>query len=275
MLDNDLTLSNLNQKYSSVLGRDNDPRLKTDISSMQLFIRKSIWTLLTLPKLDFIISFLYPKSTISQFNVNNAVALTIDDGFCGVDNPQGSMLKEVRELLKLNNAHATFFTVGSHCKNIPENQINELIKDGNEIANHNMMDWSYRRYSEKDFETDLLLNKNILSSYNQEYSSWYRAPFGQLSIKMQKVIEKHNMSHVLPNIFAHDTFIPDSSWISKYILNRISPGSVILIHMPEKGVREWNYEALEIVLEGLKEKELDILNLSEILRREKKNQRHN
>ena len=34
--------------------------------------------------------------------------------------------------------------------------------------------------------------------------------------------------------------------------------------MPEKGVREWNYEAIELTLKGLKEKNLKILNLSEI-----------
>ena len=268
MVSNDSILNNLNQKYSKTLGRDNDPRLTTDISTFQLFIRKSIWTLLTLPKLNFLVSLLYPQSTICHFDVNNSVALTIDDGFCGIDNPQGSMLKEVGALLKSNNAHATFFTVGSHCQNTPKREINELIKNGNEIANHNMMDWPYKKYTEKDFETDLLLNKDILSSYEQEYSLWYRAPFGQLSNNMNKVLNKHSMKHVLPSVFAHDTFIPDPKWISKYILKRVVPGSVLLIHMPEKGVREWNYEALKLTLQGLKEKKLEILNLTEISNKE-------
>ena len=38
----------------------------------------------------------------------------------------------------------------------------------------------------------------------------------------------------------------------------------LLIHMPEKGVREWNYKAMELILIGLKEKYLRVLNLSEI-----------
>ena len=44
----------------------------------------------------------------------------------------------------------------------------------------------------------------------------------------------------------------------------VVPGSVILIHMPERGVREWNYKAIEWTLKGLKERKLDVLNLSEI-----------
>ena len=34
--------------------------------------------------------------------------------------------------------------------------------------------------------------------------------------------------------------------------------------MPEKGVREWNYEAIKLTLIGLKEKNLKVLNLTEM-----------
>ena len=37
------------------------------------------------------------------------------------------------------------------------------------------------------------------------------------------------------------------------ILKNIKPGSIVLIHMPEKGVREWNYKAMELTLKGLKD----------------------
>lgn len=101
------------------------------------------------PGLRNIIYFLYPKSTISHFKVEGAVAFTIDDGFCGVDNFKGCMVDEVRKLFKSYNAHATFFVSGTHCKNIDINTVNLLIKDGNEIANHSMMDWLYENYSKK------------------------------------------------------------------------------------------------------------------------------
>ena len=42
--------------------------------------------------------------------------------------------------------------------------------------------------------------------------------------------------------------------------------------MPEKGVREWNYKAMELTLIGLKEKYLRVLNLSEIKQLEKVSQ---
>ena len=132
-----------------------------------------------------------------------------------------------------------------------------------------MMDWSYNSYSYNEFEFDLLLNKEILSIYNQEYSSWYRAPMGQYSKTMDKIIKKHKMKHVVADAFGHDTSIPDPEWISNYILRNVKDGSIILIHMPEKGVREWTYKAMELTLQGLKDKNLSILNLSQINELEK------
>ena len=127
-----------------------------------------------------------------------------------------------------------------------------------------MMDWSYENYSMEEFEYDLNLTKNILSLYNQKYSKWYRAPFGKLNDLMQKVIERENLVHVVPDAFAHDTFIPDPNWISNYILRKVKPGSIILIHMPERGVREWNYKAMQLTLEGLIKNNYKILNLTEM-----------
>ena len=257
-------IKTINRHYTSTLGRNNDPKLITDISKSKLFIRKFGWTMLTTPRLGLLIDILYPKSTISHFNVDSAVAFTIDDGFCGIDNNNGCMVNEVRKLFKSYDAHATFFITGSHCNNIPLIDINLLINDGHEIANHNMMDWSYKNYTTDEFEFDLHLTKDILSLYKQEYSSWYRAPFGILTKDMQTVIERENLIHVVSDAFANDTYIPDPNWISKFILDRVKPGSIILIHMPERGVREWNYKAMELTLKGLKEKNLEILNLSEM-----------
>ena len=66
------------------------------------------------------------------------------------------------------------------------------------------------------------------------------------------------------DVFANDTSIQDANWISSFILKNVKPGSVIIIHMPEKGIREWNYLALENILNGLKERKLEIVTLTEL-----------
>ena len=81
---------------------------------------------------------------------------------------------------------------------------------------------------------------------------------------MYKIIDKYNLTLILGDVFANDTSIPDPNYISKYILNKVKPGSIIIIHMPEKGVREWNLEAMDLILQGLNDKEIDIVTLSQL-----------
>ena len=50
----------------------------------------------------------------------------------------------------------------------------------------------------------------------------------------------------------------------KVYIKRVKPGSIILIHMPEKGIREWNFEAMRLTLIGLKDRGLKVKNLSQM-----------
>ena len=132
-------LDSINQKYYRVLGRDKDPKIISDLTKLEIFFRKSYWEFITLPGLRNLTKLIYSNTTINHFNVDSAIAFTIDDGFCGLDNPNGCMVEEIKELFKSYNAHATFFIAGTHCININDKLVNSLIKDGHEIANHNMM----------------------------------------------------------------------------------------------------------------------------------------
>ena len=257
----------INAKHKRRLGRDKDPQVTSDINGISLWFRKIIWILLTAPSLRIMTKLIYPKSTISHFNRHGAVAFTIDDGFCGVDNPGGCMLKEVLKLLKFCNAQATFFITGSHCEHTSRDDVDALLADGHELANHNMMDWPYTSYSEDEFAVDIEITENILSQYRKISPSWYRAPFGRINKVMQKILDDRKMNHVVCDAFANDTAIPDAHWISRYILKRVKTGSVILIHMPEKGVREWNLEAMRLTFHGLTERNLKVVNLTELQKR--------
>ena len=70
------------------------------------------------------------------------------------------------------------------------------------------------------------------------------------------------MTHVMVDSFANDTAIPDPQWIAHTVLAHTTDGSVLLVHMPEKGVREWNLDAMRRVLEGLKQKGLRAITFS-------------
>ena len=75
------------------------------------------------------------------------------------------------------------------------------------------------------------------------------------------------MIHVVCDAFASDTSTPDPVWISKYITKKTKPGSILLIHMPEKGVREWNLEAMELTLKWLKDNNFKVVTLTELFKK--------
>jgi len=247
------------------LGRDNDPKRIEDVSNVKIFLNKVKWEILSLPGLRLWTKFLYPKSTISHFKTKDKiVAFTIDDGFCGIDNPNGCMIDDVRMLFKKYNYKATFFTSGSHCVHTKHNDVIKLLNDGHELANHSMYDTPYNNYNAKAFNDDLLKTQEILSKYTNDIPPFYRAPHAKLSNVMDDVIKENNMIHFVCDAFAIDTSTPDPKWISNYILRKTKPGSILLIHMPEKGVREWNLKALELTLLGLNNRGYDVVTLSEM-----------
>jgi peptidoglycan/xylan/chitin deacetylase (PgdA/CDA1 family) len=127
-----------------------------------------------------------------------------------------------------------------------------------------MMDRSYHRESAAEFKADFQETERILSRYRSDSPPWYRAPFGRMSRIMQRVLGEHGYAHVLCDCFANDTAIPDPDWIARFILRRVRPGSIILIHMPERGCRQWNLKAMELTLSGLSRKGLRVVNFSEL-----------
>ena len=249
------------------LGRDKDPRTREELSSVALCLRKSVWTLLSLPGLRFMTSLVYSKETTAYTEVKGAVAFTIDDGFCGLDNPDGCMLEEVRALFKEHDAQATFFVAGSHCEHTSAEDVAALLADGHELANHNMRDHPYVSFTREDFAADLDETDAVLRRYRSEAPPWYRAPFGRMTKRMQAELNARGMKHVVCDAFANDTATPDPDWIAHTVLSQCQEGSIALIHMPERGCREWNLEAMRLTLSGLRERGLEVVTLTELFAR--------
>ena len=157
------------------------PRTPADLSRASLWCRKLGWRLLTTPGLRAWTRWLYPTSTISHLDVDGAVAFTVDDGFCGLDNPAGCMLDEVRALFAEHDARATFFVTGTHCEHTRQAAVERLLADGHELANHGMEDLPYHRCSRAAFAADLDATEAVLQRFRAAPSPFYRAPFGRLS----------------------------------------------------------------------------------------------
>lgn len=201
--------------------------------------------------------------------VQGTVALTIDDGFSR-NGAQSSLVPEVRALLKQHAARATFFLCSDYLTGC-EADAQSLLEDGHELANHMTMDshkWAGGPIEE--FEADLCVCSRALDAIRPEGQrgvGWFRAPGGRLTAAMREVMQRHGMRHALGDCYCDDWAIEDATYVAQTLLGQATSGSVIIMHMPERGFREHCLEALRQLLDGLSAKGLACVTLSDLVAR--------
>ncbi|CAE7235884.1 unnamed protein product [Symbiodinium sp. CCMP2592] len=199
--------------------------------------------------------------------VRGYVALTIDDAPCRLG-PKNSMLPEIRKLLKEHQAQATFMLLG---KFVPqyEAELLELLREGHELGNHGLVDKSYGASSPKEFEdaveectkriTDLQCRAGLSSAF-----PWFRPPHGRLSAVMAKIVEQKALRILMCDTYACCPVIQDGDFIGRFLGKQAEHGSIILIHMPEHGFREWCLLGLQTLLKQLKERNMKVVTAGKL-----------
>ena len=257
-----------------------DPCVASEVGRLQLAIMMGVWTILTsFPRLIARLLF-EPKSRcyydVAEYpGVEGLVALTIDDAFCRQSQRECSLIEPLRWLLASNGARATFFCTLNFCTGTwREHQIEALLEDGHELANHCIEDRPYHRDSEEEFErafdaTDAWIKrqgrKRLFSKAPiSPGTRWFRAPCGMLSDTMLRVVQRKGATSVLTDCYADDCHIPRPRFIAWAMCRRVTHGSILILHMPEVGFREWGLESIRLVLDDLKERGLRAVTLSEL-----------
>ena len=116
--------------------------------------------------------------------MKNIMSVDLEDYFCDLPfdtwkNYESRIINTTRVLLDLfkkYDASATFFCLGYIAEQFPE-LIEEIIKDGHEIASHGYSHIDIRKMSPEHFESDLVKSINILENLSGEKVLGFRAPF--------------------------------------------------------------------------------------------------
>jgi peptidoglycan/xylan/chitin deacetylase (PgdA/CDA1 family) len=184
------------------------------------------------------------------------VALTIDDG------PDSISTAKILDVLRQNQAHATFFLITG---NIPGNEkvIHRALEEGHEIANHLTSDTPSILLRSNEFERRLLKAKEDLSRFSK--TRWFRPGSGWYTKKMLSIIHKHGYECALGSVYPLDPQIPFSWFSTRYVLWKVKPGSVIVLH--DVGARgERTAVSLGKILPELNRRGLRVVTLSELVK---------
>ncbi len=190
----------------------------------------------------------------------NEVAITFDDG------PSPPYTLQIRDILDAYGAKGTFFSVGKALDARPDVS-RALIDDGHLLGNHSYrhdaVRWLDPRYPELQATEDAF-KRNL-----GVCPALYRPPHGNHTPFMARVVEDHGMTMVTWDVSAGDWATGDGELVARRVLDKVKPGSIILLHDGLDGNigadRSVVLEALPLILDGLRERGLKPVRLDELL----------
>ncbi|OJI96150.1 hypothetical protein ASPVEDRAFT_121787 [Aspergillus versicolor CBS 583.65] len=235
---------------------------------------------------QFVVSYLASKYPDILWHVPNLkpgaqpiVALTVDDA-------PTRYTPHILNLLRENDAHATFFLIGDH---IPGNEVlmRDAVNEGNELANHAMFDERSKDRSDQELEAQIqAVQSHIqriyamagrqaeahdegLSEVGESIPAvpggpgrYFRPGSGVFSDRMRALVQRLGFRLVLGSVYPHDPQI-SVPWVNAaHILSMVRPGSIIIVH----DRRPWTVPMLSIVLPELKKRGYRVGTVSDLLK---------
>ena len=181
-----------------------------------------------------------------------AVALTIDDG------PHPDITPGVLDLLRERGVQVTFFILGEY---IPGNEhiLERMRAEGHEIGNHLVEDRPAVLMSTEEFERQLMVVDPWVD-HDAEHL-WMRPGSGWFSHPMVEHAASHGYRLCLASVFPHDDRIHDPQTLAEYVLKRVYPGAIVVLHDGAEE-RATLVETLGLILDGLEERGFQVKTVS-------------
>jgi peptidoglycan-N-acetylglucosamine deacetylase len=187
------------------------------------------------------------------------VALTFDDG------PTQEATDQILSLLGERGVKATFFLTGAELEQNPELG-RKIAGLGHEIGNHS---YSHKRmiFKTPSFVSDEIERTDrLIKETGYEGAIHFRPPYGKkllvLPYYLSKTARKTIMWDVEPD--SYPEIAEDSDKIVNHVLERVRPGSIILLHVMYKS-REQSMRAVPRIIDGLKAGGYQFKTVSELL----------
>ncbi|MDD4608022.1 MAG: polysaccharide deacetylase family protein [Bacilli bacterium] len=176
------------------------------------------------------------------------VAFTFDDG-------PSKYTKELLEILKENDAAATFFVLGSRIDNYNDT-IEDIKDDGHQIGSHGVSHESFTELTNEELINELEQTKQLLSKYDIT-QTLVRPPYGNTNSQV-----KDNVDYplIMWSVDTRDWEHRNSSEGTRIIIENIQDGSIILMHDLYKST----IETVRMVLPILKEQGYEFVTVDEL-----------
>lgn len=195
---------------------------------------------------------------------DKVIALTFDDG------PWAEHTTQILDILRDNDAKATFFTVGDRIAGL-EDVVKRAYDEGHQVCTHS---WDHAAGTGQGVNLGYMSDQEQLDEITKGYeaieqatgaeaSSVIRVPGGNLDENTARLLSTLATAEIGWNIDTRDWERPGAATILHNIM-QAQPGYVILMH-DGGGDRSQTVEALREALPALKEQGYSFITIDELL----------
>lgn len=182
------------------------------------------------------------------------VALTFDDG-------PSKTTPEILSVLKEKDVKSTFFVVGEQVQRFPT-LVAQEIDEGHEIGNHTyshpkLTRLSTQRINREISETELRITQLAPKP------TLFRPPGGDYNQGILRLVRDNGYIIILWSIDTYDWRYPPVGEIITTVLDKIKPGSIILLH--DGRYPSSTPEAVTFIIDSLKSRGYSFVTVSELL----------
>lgn len=181
---------------------------------------------------------------------DKVIALTFDDG-------PSKYTAKILDTLKKYDACGTFFVIGNKVEFYNET-LQRMINEGSEIGNHSYNHKWLNRLSEKEFKEELEKTQEKIKKVTGFTPKLFRPTYGGYSDRLKSYTD---LTFVLWDIDSSDWKVKRKEKILNNIIPNVKDGSIILMH----DNHEYSVNAIESVIQTLKDKGYKFVTVSELL----------
>jgi peptidoglycan/xylan/chitin deacetylase (PgdA/CDA1 family) len=190
----------------------------------------------------------------------NAVALTFDDG----PSPD---TERILDVLGAQEASATFFMVGREVESFP-GIAQRVLAEGHEVGNHSYSHPSYLFQRAAETRAQIRRTQSVIAETIGVTPQMARPPYGVRTPAYFSAARALNLQTVQWDVAGFDWKRITPRQIADNVLRKARPGSIILLHDGDsegRNPRKNTVEALPLIIKGLRDRDLQIAPLSQLL----------
>ena len=184
------------------------------------------------------------------------VSLTFDDG------PWPGQTERILDILREQGVKASFFMLGYKARDNPA-LAKRVADEGHVVGSHTMGHKTLTRLDPGLVAPQIVAGQDAVAAATGVQPHWFRPPGGQISPDVWNRVNEANLRVAMWNVDPQDWRRPNADWIARYIVNHVTPGSIVLLH-DGGGDRSMTIVALPWIIGELKARGYRFVTLDEL-----------